>query len=229
MKPELRNDTEKTLIQTVSKSKSTPNNSYIIISSQGTTIIADPTEMPSLEELDLHPEAIIVTHPHKDHLDPSFMERCRCQKSVATVENFKVDDVYIYSLASSHRGDTINKKNPDNVIYVIEMDKLRIAHLGDIGQNSFTLGQLESLQNIDIVFMQFSNPFSGITPEKSMRLAEQLKPHIIIPTHSNPRSTYKMGKFVGKLEEVENILDVNRKDIGKEVHKVVYLKNTLQY
>ena len=58
--PILKNKTGKTIIQTVSKSSSTPTNSFIIISSKGTVIVTDPTSMPTQEELDLNPDAVII-------------------------------------------------------------------------------------------------------------------------------------------------------------------------
>jgi L-ascorbate metabolism protein UlaG (beta-lactamase superfamily) len=49
--------------------------------------VADPTSMPTPEELDLIPDAITVTHTHSDHFDPEFIDRIKCKKSIVTVEN----------------------------------------------------------------------------------------------------------------------------------------------
>jgi len=228
--PKLKNDTGKTLIQTVSKSSFTPSNSYIITSRDGTVIVADPTAMPTEDELDLRPDVITVTHPHSDHIDPDFIARHNCRKSISTVESFDVADVHIYSVGSSHRGSHISVKSPSNVIYVFEVDGLRIAHMGDIGQEYLTLKQLKSLGKIDVAFMQFSNPFSGMFySEKGFNVIEELKPQIIIPTHSNPRSTRKIGKMLGKLEILENCFAVSPDDLAGGQRKVVWLKNTLKY
>jgi L-ascorbate metabolism protein UlaG (beta-lactamase superfamily) len=228
--PKLKNDTGKTLIQTVSKSSSTPTNSFIIISSNGTIIVADPTSMPTPEELDLNPDVVTITHTHSDHTDSDFIEILNCKKSIAKIESFDIKDVHIYSVASSHRGNNINIESPNNVIYVFEVDGLRIAHMGDIGQDHLTIKQIEDLGIIDVAFMQFSNPFSGMfASEKGFTLIEELKPQVIIPTHSNPRSTRKIAKILGKLELVENIIALDPKDLEKGERKVVWLKNTLSY
>jgi len=228
--PKLENDTGETIIQTVSKSTFTPTNSFIVISSNGTIVVLDPTSMPSPEELDLKPDAIIVTHTHSDHIDPKFTDPLKCKKSIASVENFKIKDFNIYGIPSSHRGNIINENNPNNVIYVLEVDGMRIAHMGDIGQDHLTIKQIEALGKIDIAFMQFSNPFSGMfASDKGFTLIEELKPQIIIPTHSNPRSTRKIAKMLGKLEILENILIVSHEDLKNDKRKVVWLKNTLSY
>ena len=116
------------------------------------------------------------------------------------------------------------------MIYVFDLDGIRIAHLGDIGQDHLTIKQIEELGKIDIAFMQFSNPFSGMfNSEKGFTLIEELKPQIIIPTHTNPKSTRKIGKVVGKLEILENELIISRDDIDNSQRKVIWLKNTLSY
>ncbi|MBZ2165088.1 MBL fold metallo-hydrolase [Methanobacterium spitsbergense] len=228
--PILKNENGKTIIQTVSKSSSTPTNSFIIISSTGTVIVADPTSMPTQEELDLNPDAVVITHSHSDHIDPKFIETIKCKKSIGTVERFDVKDIHIYSIPSSHRGNKINYNNPNNVIYVLEVDGLKIAHMGDIGQDHMTIKQIESLGKIDIALMQFSNPFSGMfNSDKGYTLIEEIKPQLIIPTHSNPRSTRKIAKILGKLEVVENFLSVNTESLKNKNRRVVWMKNTLNY
>ena len=228
--PILKNNTGKTIIQTVSKSNLTPTNSFIIISADGTIIVTDPTSMPTPEELDLIPDVITVTHTHLDHFDPEFIDHLKCRKSIGTVEKFNVNDIQIYGIASSHRGDIINQKTPNNVIYVFEVDGLRIAHMGDIGQEHLTIKQINDIGKIDVAFMQFSNPFSGMfDSDKGFTLIEELKPQIIIPTHSNPKSTHKIGKILGKLEVLENYYILDSGDLAENTRKVVWLKNTLTY
>ena len=142
----------------------------------------------------------------------------------------KLKTINIYGVPSSHRGNIINENNPNNVIYVLEVDGMRIAHMGDIGQDHLTIKQIEALGKIDIAFMQFSNPFSGMfASDKGFTLIEELKPQIIIPTHSNPRSTRKIAKILGKLEILENMLIVCHEDLKYDKRKVVWLKNTLSY
>ena len=188
--------------------------------------MADPTSMPRPEELDLNPDAITVTHSHSDHIDPGFIDRINCKKSIATVEKLDVNDIHIYSIGSSHRGSIINHTTPNNVIYVFEVDGLRIAHMGDIGQDHLTINQLNALGKIDIALMQFSNPFSGMFDSaKGFTLIEELKPQVIISTHSNPKSTRK----IGKIRIIRKLLYFGKGDLSDNIRKVVWLKNTLNY
>ncbi|MCX8129300.1 MAG: MBL fold metallo-hydrolase [Clostridia bacterium] len=224
--PITKNDSGKTLIQRVSTDK-TYSNTFMITSKSGTVVIADPYTMPDgiIKSVD----TICSTHTHYDHVDAIFSDQFNCKKSLGKAENFKVKDISITSIASSHDDLEISPENPTNVIYIFEVDGLRIAHMGDIGQESLTDEQIKQLGKIDIAFMQFENSYSNMSleNEKGLKLIEQLKPQIIIPTHSSADATKKIGEIAGKLETVENIFEVSKDDLKDSGRKVIDLINTL--
>ncbi|MDP4090727.1 MAG: MBL fold metallo-hydrolase [Bacillota bacterium] len=221
-----KNDTGKTVIKAISTSSTYPNNSYMIISKSGTVLVADPYMVTS----GIKPDIITSTHSHPDHNDQAFYDKNKGVKtSLYKVESFSFKDIKVSSIASTH-GDTINKDNPSNVIYVYEVDGLRIAHMGDIAQDQLTDEQVKALGKIDIAFMQFVNSYSDYSLEngKGFKLIEQLKPQIIIPTHSSPEATKKIGDIVGKYEKVENVLSISKDDLKDGTRKVIEIKNTLK-
>lgn len=216
----------KTIIQRVSTQKDM-NSDFMLISSKGTVLVGDGYKLPG--DLSLKPDLITATHYHYDHIDQDFIDKNDCKKSISTVESFAVKDIKVTSIASSHSNDYINEKRPTNVIYLFEVDGLRIAHLGDIGQTQLTEDQLKVLGTIDIAFMQFDNMFSNysLNNGKGFKLIEQLKPTIIIPTHSSAATTKKIGEIVGTLETVNNALITSKDDLKDGKRKVIDLKNTL--
>lgn len=224
--PELnKNDTGKTIIRAVSKNRSYPNNSYMIITQQGTVICADPSQCID----GVKPDIITSTHSHADHQDANLERKFpECRVSKFTMEDFEVYDVKVSTVASTHGGDNISEKSPANVIYVFEADGLRIAHMGDIGQSSLTEEQLTQLGQIDIAFMQFVNTNSQYTVEneKGFTVIEQLKPQIIIPTHSSAEANSKIGEIVGAYEEVDDMIAVSKDDLTDGTRKVIKINNT---
>jgi len=71
----------------------------------------------------------------------------------------------------------------------VDMAGLRIAHLGDIGQDELTPEQLALLGTVDVVITQFANPYSDMDAvnRKGFHLVEQLAPRLVVPTHlDNP-------------------------------------------
>ncbi len=218
------NDTGKTVIKAISLNRTYPNNSYLIITKEGTTICVDPTQ--TIEGV--KPDIIAMTHSHSDHVDTQLVKNFPEIKTTKwTAESFEEKGIKVTGIASSHLGDTI-PSTPSNVIYVFEVDGLRIAHMGDIGQAQLTDEQLEALGTIDIAFMQFVNSYSGysFSNEKGIKLIEQLKPQIIIPTHSSAEATESIGKIVGDYELVDDVLVISKDDLSDGKRKVIEIKNT---
>lgn len=230
--PLTENTSGKVQIQTVSSSSTYPYTSYIITSANGESIVLDPTSMPPKEVIDLLPAAIISTHAHSDHTDSSFTNTYDCPHFTAEVTTLDTKDFKIATLASSHQNDTIDQF-PSNTITLLEVDGIRIAHMGDIGQSTFTEEQLTILGHIDIAFMQFHNDGNssglGLTPEKSFKLMEQLKPTIIIPTHYTEDFLPDLEQKYGEIQEFDNVLTISKDDLLATSVNMYRILNTHVY
>ena len=226
--PIVGNATGKVQIQTVSGSTAYPFNSYIITSAEGESVIVDPTEMPPKSLIDLKPAAIVSTHGHMDHTDPKFTESYDCQKISYTKADIKTRDFHIYTILSCHQGNTLGTSN---VIIVFEVDGLRIAHMGDIGQDALTKGQLKELGKIDIAFMQFENNWSSmrLASEKGFKLIEQLNPMVVVPTHYTDAALPVLEKKYGKITDYVNVVAVSKADIPTKPLTVWRILNTHKY
>ncbi|HEX2947053.1 MAG TPA: MBL fold metallo-hydrolase [Clostridia bacterium] len=179
-------------IASINKLRYIANTSFVVISKQGTVVVIDPFSV----DPEINPDLIIVTHRHYDHYNENFINSRECLKSIALTGSFTFRDVKVTGIAASHNGDTIDKENPDNVIYVIEIDGLRIAHFGDTGQSRLTQEQLDSIGTLDIAMMQFINPNSGFTVsnKKGLEILRQVDPSIVLPTHAFGIRNAHIGK-----------------------------------
>lgn len=209
------NTTGKTLIKQVLTNRF--NTSFVIISSKGTVIVADPAFMPQGTPADL----VAATHPHFDHYDDAFWRSPETKSAVKfnmkPVQERQVKDVKVIGIASTHRGDVIDKEVPDNVIYLYEVDGLRIAHMGDIGQEALTAEQLAQLGKVDVAIMQFNNGFSRYSVEngKGFKLMEQLKPQVVISTHSNAAADSKMVELMGARRNIPGgVLAISKDELA---------------
>lgn len=208
--PKVGNDTGNVLIQTVSASTTYPTNSYIITSSNGESVVVDPTSMPNKSIVDINPAAICSTHAHDDHKDDAYTNSYKVPTILYKKGDIKTKDFHIYSIPSSHNGDNFTESS-GNVIIVFEVDGLRIAHMGDVGQTKLTQEQLTALGSIDIAFMQFENSYSdmSMTNKKGINIIKQVNPKIIIPTHYFSSWT-TLEENLGKLTEFDNILEISK-------------------
>ncbi|MHB8129879.1 MAG: MBL fold metallo-hydrolase [Mobilitalea sp.] len=228
--PVTGNDTGKVLIQTVNRNTSYPFTSYIITSINGESVVVDPTQMPAKEIVDINPAAILGTHSHPDHTDSVFTKTYDVPKILFEKGEIQTKDYRIYSILSSHSNDTIAESNK-NVIIVFEVDGLRIAHMGDVGQTKLTDEQLTELGEIDIAFMQFENSYSSMTLDnaKGFTMIEQLNPKIVIPTHFTEKALPVLEEKYGALTEYENILEISKEELPDSNMNIYRISNNHKY
>lgn len=228
--PLTTNDSGKVRIQTASYSKDQPYNSYVISSIKGENVVLDPYSMPPKKLVDFNPVAIVNTHEHYDHNDKIFTESYDCEIIKYEKGEIKTNDFNIYTVYGLHKGDD-PEKTIVNYIAVVEVDGLRIAHMGDIGQTYLTEEQLDEIGEIDIAFMQFENSYSAMSldNEKGFKLIEQLNPKIIIPTHYSKKARLVLEEKYGPITEVENILEITAEDLPQEHLSVYIILNKHKY
>jgi Beta-lactamase superfamily domain len=224
------NKSGKVQIQTVSGSLTYKYNSYIITSAEGESVVVDPTSMPSIDIVNINPAAIISTHAHEDHVSKKFTDAYDCQKIMYTKADINTKDFHIYTVPSSHADDTILDE-ATNYIVVFEVDGLRIAHMGDIGQTVLTDEQLAAIGDIDIAFMQFENGYSDMSlkNEKGFNLIEQLNPKIVIPTHYTDAALPVLTEKYGDISEFDNVLTISRDGLPEKALTVYHITNTHKY
>ncbi|HEX3047478.1 MAG TPA: MBL fold metallo-hydrolase [Bacillota bacterium] len=232
--PVLKNTTGKTIIERISYSDEWLSD-FMIISKTGTVIIVDSyyhrTSFDSIP-----PDIICVTHTqHREHYDLDLLVKYnsnkKVKKSIQKVESFKVKDVNVTGIASAHGSDgKIDDQKPENVIYIFEVDGLRIADFGGTGQKELTPDQLKTLGRIDIAFMEFVDyPELAMSLDSCLNIARQLNPQIIIPTHRTETTIPEVGKLLElPVETVERLLVVNKDDLKEGEKKIIELANPLK-
>lgn len=141
-------------------------------------------------------DILCTSHHHPDHIS-SMREDFTGKQLDAKAGSIVSGDVKVTSLMSAHNSaDAFAGEGGSNYIFLIETGGMRIAHFGDIGQESLTREQLDALGHIDIAVMQFDNPFSSMDArnKKGFNLMEQLKPVMIIPSHFGDEAVDLLGK-----------------------------------
>lgn len=159
-----------------------------LTSPQGVRVLIDVYRPAVLTRPARPNDILLTTHGHPDHINGAFLRDFAGPQLYARTGRIDQADVHILGLASAHNaGNVFKESNGTNYLYLIEMGPWRIAHLGDIGQNSFTDDQLAALGRIDILITQFDNSYSAMNAEnrKGFNLVEQLRPALVIPTHTS--------------------------------------------
>jgi hypothetical protein len=157
---------------------------YIDVSNPGSL-----TKPPSADDI------LLTTHLHGDHYYADFQKSFPGQQLFTSAGRIELPDGTITGIAAAHNSnDPIQAVNSNNYIYIIDVADLRIAHFGDIGQDALTVDQLAALGTLDLAITQFANSYSSMdaTNLKGFNLMDQLKPRLIIPTHSD-QATIKIA------------------------------------
>jgi L-ascorbate metabolism protein UlaG (beta-lactamase superfamily) len=164
------------------------NAQFVLIGPSGQRIfldVHDPDQIPKpLNQNDI----LLTTHTHWDHWNESFQSTFPGRQLFVSSGVLEAPGVHIRGIASAHNdGDLLKENGGSNYIFRIDMGGLRIVHLGDIGQNAFSEGQLAELKNVDIAISQINNPYSDMNAEnnKGINLLNQIQPRLMIPTHVN--------------------------------------------
>ena len=166
----------------------TPTGRHIYID-VSTANIPYLTQAPTAEDV------LLTTHLHSDHVDADFQSKFPGQQLYTQEGKIELPDVTITGMASAHNtNDPIQSEGATDYIYIIDVAGLRIAHFGDIGQEALTDTQLATLGKVDVAITQLSNNYSDMNAinKKGFNLMDQVKPRLIIPTHSD-KATIQMA------------------------------------
>jgi L-ascorbate metabolism protein UlaG (beta-lactamase superfamily) len=137
---------------------------------------------------------------------------------------YEVKNVFVYGLTAS------KFKDGKITIYMVEMEGIKIAHLGKISQDSLTDDQLEILEGVDILLL----PVGGgeiLDNRQAVKIISQIQPRVIIPMYYKiPGLTVKSDSVdlflkeygVAKPETMEKF-KINKKDLPQEETKVIIL------
>lgn len=170
------------------------------------TVVTDPfnADMVGLKFPKVEAEIVTISHNHKDHNAAKNVEGN--PYVISGPGEYEVADVFIKGIQTFHDGKN-GEERGKNTIYVIEIDKLRIAHLGDLG-HKLTDEQIDGLGDIDILLIPVGGIYT-IDPEEAANVITKIEPRIVIPMHYKEE---RLKETFLKLKTVDDFL----KEIGKE-------------
>ncbi len=149
-------------------------------------------------------DIVTVSHSHPDHSFVGVLEGDNLV--IEGPGEYEVKGVKIWGVPTFH--DTTNgKERGKNTVYRMEIDRVSIVHLGDLG-HKLTDVQVDSLDGVDILLVPVGG-FYTIDGEVAAAISSQLEAKIVIPMHYNRRDLDQ--KRFGKLAGV----DVFLKEMGK--------------
>jgi L-ascorbate metabolism protein UlaG (beta-lactamase superfamily) len=185
--------------------------------SRAATVVTDPYDK-SIGLENPRPRADVVTISH-DHPGHSNEKGARGDAHIVRGPGeYEVRDVFITGVQSFHDKKK-GKERGKNTIYVIEMDDLRVAHVGDLGYVP-SQSDAEGLGNVDILLVPVGG-VSTINASEATELVSLLEPAIVIPMH------YRVPDLAFKLDTVDKFIKEMGVKAPKPVESLKVTKETL--
>lgn len=175
--------------------------------------VADYSQLPKAE-------LILLTHEHRDHLDPQALARVRTEKTdliltaacdrqveggmvmqngdVDTVNGILIEAVPAYNLVHKRdNGEPFHPKGIGNG-YVLTFGDQRVYVAGD----TENIPEMKRLRNIDIAFLPMNLPYT-MTPEMVADAALAFRPRILYPYHYGETDTSRIEELLSDARGIE--------------------------
>lgn len=164
-------------------------------------------------------DVVLVTHGHHDHNN---VDSLTGEPFVVTGPGeYEAKGTYIHGIETFH--DTVEgKERGMNTIYKIEVEGLRIAHLGDFGEEKLRDETLEDLGDVDILMIPVGGTYT-IEAEQAAKIVKQVEPRYVIPMHYKiPGLTIPLATAEEFLKEMgaakavaQDKFTIKKKEIGE--------------
>jgi L-ascorbate metabolism protein UlaG (beta-lactamase superfamily) len=170
--------------------------SCFVLRGKEATVVTDPFD-PTLGYPQAIPEANIVTVSH-EHSHHSFVAAVRGNpRLIKGPGEYEVANIFIYGIRTFHDAER-GRRRGKNTAYLMEIDDVRVCHLGDLGHVP-TSEQVEELSGTDVLLI----PVGGVCTINAAAAAETislLEPKVVVPMH------FRTEAAKIELEPVEHFL-----------------------
>jgi len=145
---------------------------------RGAAVVTDPyppaigLKLPRLDA-----DLVTVSHEHENH---NYTQAVREAHEIRGPGEYEVAGVSVIGLPTFH-DDEKGAKRGRNTVYLIEIDDVRVCHLGDLGHRLDDT-DAETVSSADVLLV----PVGGRTAMNAAQAAEvvrQLEPRYVIPMH----------------------------------------------
>ncbi|MEO0102237.1 MAG: MBL fold metallo-hydrolase [candidate division WOR-3 bacterium] len=157
--------------------------SAFLITGAGKKIITDPYKSGAFGSLNYKPikesaDIVTISHEHDDH---NYLGEIKGNPKIIRGEGEReINGVKIKGVATYH--DPVKgKERGKNTIFLLEVEGMRLAHLGDLGE-SLNEEVLREIGEVDILLLPVGGYFT-ISATEATKIMTELKPKITIPMH----------------------------------------------
>src|SRR5260370_7628194 len=118
-----------------------------------------------------------ISHLHKNH---SYVQAVREPYEIRGPGEYEVAGVSVIGVPTYHDAEK-GAKHGRNTVYLIEIDDIRVCHLGDLG-HSLDDAEAETLSSADVLLVPVGGR-STISATQAAEVVRPLAPPYVVPMH----------------------------------------------
>ncbi|MPM64776.1 hypothetical protein SDC9_111665 [bioreactor metagenome] len=172
---------------------------FLLTSESGYSILTDPCDQDTGYELhDLTCDTVTISHEHHDH---------NCLAIVAGKPDilrapgeYRAGEIPVTGFSSYH-DDAKGAHRGENIVFLYQIDDLKVLHLGDLG-HMLSDEVIQKIGDVDILLAPIGGVFT-INAKTAAELADRLNAKVLIPMH------YKTPALHFNIEGLEPLIAAN--------------------
>jgi L-ascorbate metabolism protein UlaG (beta-lactamase superfamily) len=158
--------------------------SSFLIRGKSIKVVTDPFDpkLIGMKFTKTEGDIVTISHDHPDH-NQADLVKGEGEESPFVIfgpGEYEVKGVSVFGVATYH-DEVGGSKRGKNTVYVIEIDGVKICHLGDLG-HKLTDGQLTEIGDVDVLLIPVGGFFT-IDAKVASEVVGQLEPRFVIPMH----------------------------------------------
>jgi L-ascorbate metabolism protein UlaG (beta-lactamase superfamily) len=171
---------------------------FEIISTKGTRIVTDPHAIEAYGRPMVKADLVLMTHFHVDHTRTDAITNLKDAKQFNALKkgeggrgeewnvlDEKFKDIHIRTMGTYH-DDMAGTQRGKNGVFILDVDGLRIVHLGDLG-HTLNREQLKKLGKVDVLMVPVGGVYT-LNGLEAQKVVAQIKPaRYVLPMHYGTR------------------------------------------
>ena len=173
---------------------------FLFTGENGVRVLTDPCDTSTGYTLhDIEADVVTSSHDHHDH---NYFEAAKGSPVIVNQTGETVAaGIRFYGVPTWH-DNAGGKERGRNLIFLFELDGLRIAHLGDLGHIPDE-DTLKLLEGTDIMLVPIGGVYT-IDHKDALKIRSLVKPRVMIPMHyATPNLTFALNSLQQLIDDAD--------------------------